>query len=244
MRIALVTPVYGRYELTRIVLEYYAGMNDQNLVLIAAGSEGEKTREICEGAGWNYIESPNEPLTQKFQSLFLEARKHEVDAVIVIGSDDLISRELFDYYQTHFHKDTEALIGLRDFYFYKLPENILRHWKGYSDYFNQSLGAGRLYPKSILDKVDWKPWGIVNQNQGCDNAASRYLKLKGIQEKRIFMHEIGCMAVDIKHHRNLTKFHQLRNATDVPNELFSKFFPGMFTKLADLTEKENSHAVI
>ena len=68
----MLTCVWKRPKLTKIILSYYSKLkkeikNTVNLELVAVGSEGNKSRKICEGAGFHYFEHENQPMSNKWQ---------------------------------------------------------------------------------------------------------------------------------------------------------------------------------
>jgi hypothetical protein len=191
--IALITTIWKRHELTEIVFKYYKEIAKKyDLILIAAGSEGEESRKAAKG--WKYIEVDNYPLTYKHNALLSEARNYNPDGVILIGSDDLIAKEQFDLYFS-FTPDESKYIGFSSCYFYDTEEKQMRYFKGYG----QTIGAGRYFSKKVLDKCDWQLWE-GEQNKSLDANCKRRLASLGIQEEKITG---GCI-IDIKHEANLT----------------------------------------
>jgi hypothetical protein len=202
MKIVLVTCIYQRPELTKIILSYYRNFN---LKLLAAGSEGEQSKQLAESCGWDYIETPNAPLTYKHTALFQAARERNPDAVLLIGSDDLLSTNLINYYQKNYSAEADYLLGLKDLYFYSAKTKKAIHHLGFiGNKIDFTIGCGRIFSRKLLDKIDWKPWGDEKTNRGLDIICSRRLAFQGIKERQITMQESG-IAVDIKTNVGLTK---------------------------------------
>ena len=98
MKLAILTCVHGRPHLTKAVLDWTARVAAQcpfEVALFAVGSEGDTSRALVESYGWNYLDHANQPLSEKFQAgLSYIGETTGVDAVMVLGSDDLVTREL------------------------------------------------------------------------------------------------------------------------------------------------------
>lgn len=210
MKLAIVCAVFKRPELTSIVLNHYNRLKQEegfDLQLIAVGSEGQASRTICEEAGWHYIEHPNVPLSQKINRLFEEAKKYDVDGVIWIGSDTLMSKLLLDYYDLNFSDKEEYVQGITDLYFYDIPRDESLYFKYI--HTTEIIGTGRFFSKKILDKVNWRICGDAVINRGVDSHASRYLKRLGIGENGISMEHAQGVCVEIKSDVVMTQYEML-----------------------------------
>ena len=68
-KVALITAVWKRHELTSLVLNRFRNIKDElagtiSLELIAVGSEGATSQKLCESHGFTYIEQDNMPLNR------------------------------------------------------------------------------------------------------------------------------------------------------------------------------------
>jgi len=213
MKICIVTAVFGRHDLTKIVLDYYAKLSiDSGLVIpIAVGSEGKESEQLCTNTGWGYLEYPNQPLSQKFNALFEATKPHDPDLVILTGSDDLISPEIVQYYINNVKPTHTNLVGLKDLYFYSISQDQTLYFGGYNSlgYKNapRSIGAGRCFSREVLERMDFRPWQAEKLNRGLDSSSTKQMKRRGIGEDIITMADAGGCAVDIKHpHVSLTNW--------------------------------------
>lgn len=232
MKILLVTALYQRHDLSKIILPYYNKFDIQKL---AVGSEGNVSREVAESSGWNYFESLNSPLTFKFTSLFQKAREYAPDAVLLMGSDDLISERLIRYYQDNYSAEAKYLMGLKDLYFYHSRTGKAIQHQGFIGTKSPfTIGCGRIFSRALLDTIDWKPWGEQRTERGLDITCSRIFERIGVKEKQLTMDEAG-MAVDIKTDVGLTKMETFNfNFTNVSAEIIEKEFPEQLQKIKNL----------
>lgn len=86
------------------------------IVGIAAGSEGIRSRRIASSAGWVYVEAPNRPLTAKWSAAVSRARAERPDAALIVCSDDLLCDALLRHYSALVARGV-AYSGLSDQYF-------------------------------------------------------------------------------------------------------------------------------
>ena len=90
MTLGILTTLWKRHAIAHIVLEHYAHMDlsPVHSVRLAVGSEGDVSRSLAEEAGWEYLEHDNLPLSDKWNA-GMAALKGRVDAVLIVGSDDI-----------------------------------------------------------------------------------------------------------------------------------------------------------
>jgi hypothetical protein len=206
MKIAIITTIWKRPELTKIVLNYYLQFKDKyNLELICVGSEGDISRKLAKG--WHYIEYKNLPVSEKHNQLLIKAKQLKIDGVILIGSDDLMSEEVIKYYS---EITTENVLGFKDIYFYLCEQKELYYFK--PPIYRQTIGAGRFFPKKVLEKMNWQLWDN-HLNHGLDTNCSGKLKELGIKEEGILLSDIDGFIVDVKHSDNITIFAGVKHSS-------------------------------
>lgn len=227
MKIAIVTTLHGRPNLTRIVLDYYRRMaaHDKNMVLVAVGSSQEDG-DLAREARWNYGACANSPLSQKHNFLFRSARQHNPDAIVLIGSDDLIHPNLIKYYRERLTPASEFLLGLQDLWFFSCKTGKMIRHKGFiGRNAPLPIGCGRIFTRALLNRLDWQPWGVEILNRGLDLTCSRILNSKGIPQRIVTMAKSG-YAVDIKTDVNLTSMETFNFNCEPANSLhLDRLFP-------------------
>lgn len=195
--LSIACAVYKRPQLTKIVLDYYAALKEKyNLVLIAVGSEGDASRQLCEGAGWHYYECPNQPLSYKIDYLFAQVRNFNVQGMVWIGSDNLLTEPLLQYYIDNYNASTPAVMALDEIYFYSVFRDECMHFKFMANKNSSSLGVGRYHSKAVLDRMNYTPCGH-NYSRGIDLQHTLNFKKLGIA-KQIFNPGQQAFAIDIK----------------------------------------------
>lgn len=240
MRILIATTIFKRHDLTRVVLSYYKKLQDDgmNIELLCCGSEGKLSEDLAKNCGWNYIEHKNEPLARKHTYLFENTIKYEHDAVMLIGSDDLVSREVIEYYKSNYSAQTDFMVGLNTLHFYSVKQKKLIYFKGFEgdNTGRVTMGAGRFFPRHVLEKLNRDVWGPSKLNRGLDTLCTRWLAKNGVREVEIKMIDIpGAMILDIKTDINVTVFERvLVNCNECDIQIAYDKFPEEMKLISEL----------
>ena len=231
MKLCIVTSQWRRPNLTKIISEYYA-KNFPEITLIAVRSPGDEQHGV---EGWNYEYYSNKPLSQKFNAGFNLAKRYNPDAVILIGSTDLISTELVEYYKQNYSADSDHIIGLKDAYLYDVQSQDTLKIKGLIGmYDNWSIGLGRCFSRKVLDQCNWKPYFELEIDRGLDCNSMIELKNRGFKEIVKPMSEMG-VVVDIKTKQTLNKIEDWVGISDkAEKEIIFNTFPEAMEKVDKL----------
>ncbi len=211
-RIAVVTTVWQRHNLTDYVLHSYKQRRERlcgkvELILVAAGSEGYLTKEICERNGFAYIEHPNQPLNFKWNAAVLLAKDADPDYVMIVGSDDVVSDDYFTKALERIPVDAAEMFSLNDLYVLGLSGRTLQYWNRQPDW---PIGLGRLLNRRVLETVEWQPWSCdVPRNRGLDKSCMRKLEARGIGSRVCSVKDLGSLVVDIKSKDNMNSWQTL-----------------------------------
>lgn len=194
-RLALLTCVWQRPALTEIVLGYYQGLQTRladrlELILVAVGSEAEASRQRCERCGFEYHEFPNQPLSDKWEHGLQHIRRHQPDAVVIVGSDDLLSESLLRGYCELLDQGV-LFCGLPDGVFFDLQQPAESvYWRGYggktSEHgmpwrLNETIGMGRLLARPLLEYLDYSLWAGEGINKSLDARAKERVSAIGLR---------------------------------------------------------------
>lgn len=213
MKLVLMTTMYKRHYLTDYVFNYYNKLKEEikdsvELILLVGGSEGNFSNHIAFKNSFNYIEVPNFPLSTKHNVILKECKKYDPDGVILIGSDDLISKEIIFHYIECVNKGIDYT-GFEDFHMY---DGSLYHWGGYTGFRSgEPIGAGRFYSKNLLNNLNWDLWGEQEINKGLDLLATKKMNKISFTKEIVTTSSVGGMIVDIKTEQNLTNLNKYDN---------------------------------
>lgn len=228
IRVAIVTAVWKRPEIfelfARGIHELKRGIGAE-IPVIVAGSEGTKSRKMVEAHGFTYIEVPNDPLATKVNAPMLIAKDAKVDYVLCMGSDDIITPELFKVYEEYMRQGYD-FIGVLDWYFYDTVSRKAAYWGGYRDERRKghTCGAGRLLSVRILNLWNWQPWEIKD-SKVLDNSMQNKLKTTPHSIATFTLKEKNVLALDIKSSTNMTPFQLWDNTSYINADVIKNKFP-------------------
>ena len=97
MKVAIVSAVWQRPEVFEMfakgIKHLVSNCKDIEFTVIISGSEGDKSKSMVEKHGFIYIEIPNDPLAVKMNATVIRAKEYDVDYILGVGSDDVITPE-------------------------------------------------------------------------------------------------------------------------------------------------------
>jgi len=209
IRLGVVSTIWKRFDLTDIVFANIAYLKDSlkeyvEIIPVAAGSEGNASRELALRHGFSYIEVENMPLGKKWNAALSLLRDKNVDGVIIVGSDDLLNEKYFKVLLENILAG-HHIIGVDIFYMFDRYSSRLFIWHGYlPPRSEEPIGLGRFIHRHYLERMDYKLWDDASMN-GLD--ASMWDKLRQCadfhkepftyQQIKSQQHEI--ILLDIKH---------------------------------------------
>jgi hypothetical protein len=238
--IALLTAVWRRVALTEVVFAHYAQMTHDvkdrvRLSLVAVGSEGYVSKRRADRYGWTYVEYPNAPLGAKWNAGLPAVRALEADAILIVGSDDLLNAPVIETYAKALREGVRYM-GLQDLYFYDQPSDRTVHWPGYTGKrAGESAGLGRCIHRSYLDAVDWTLWEDTREH-GLDGSMRTTLaplldEPARAPERRAYRcGDHGMMAVDVKTRTNMWQFSHFADHQGLPAADTQQVLDGHFSK--------------
>jgi len=181
--------------------------------VVAAVSSDEDER-FCNERGIRTTRVANSPLSFKWQAGLDYVHAHippdECDAVLILGSDDVLSEQTLDFITKQLMLDaargTPCLLGFDDIFFHNVESNVSRYYTGYSEKRREPMGAGRCFPRAVLDAVDWRLW-TLEADRSLDGqcwARLREAKVVPARVRTFSLRKHGLMLCDIKHEENIT----------------------------------------
>ena len=218
MKLALIVAIWKRHDLEQITLDRFREQSIKfGFEIIVAGSEGKVSKNLAKRC--HYIEIENNPVSNKHNAMLTKAKQLNVDGVVLVGSDCLLS----DGFWKHIYKQnprSENIVGLKDAYFYSTRTEELGYWKGYAG-GSQSVGGGRFFSRFVLDKCGWKLWDN-DLNKGLDTNCSRKLKSLKIGDKAHRMEDVNAYIVDVKHSYSITSWRIIGGCEIVDKQIMAK----------------------
>jgi hypothetical protein len=209
-KIQLLTAVWKRPEITRVCFEGIKRLQQHNpdvfdVQCTVAISELEMLY-LCDEYGFGHIKVNNSPLGGKWNAGLHKALQSEFDYLMFIGSDDILSCSLLDYYLPHMEAGT-ASFGIQDLYVYSVVRKELKYFGGYQNH-DMTIGAGRMIHRSVIEQCNGRLWkyGI---NRGCDGSALQRIRNAGFDEVILPVSD-EYMVLDIKSQIKLNRFEDFK----------------------------------
>lgn len=217
-RIGVLTCLWGRHALSDQVLHRYAVVREGvaehvDLELFAVGSEGDASEALAVRNGWHYVEHPNRPLGAKWNAGLRAMRPYNLDAVLIVGSDDWVSENVFLHYGTLLRAGF-VMIGLLDLHVLDLHTLRLLYWPGYppeSERAGETLGLARCLHRGLLDRLDWALWDDTREYVLDRNMTQRLVPHLRSGDRMAVLHgrALGFAALDVKSGENMWSFDEM-----------------------------------
>lgn len=206
MKIIAVIPVYGRRPLIKHTITRLLKKNGVYKV-ICVGEHPKDERE-CKAAGAEWVIHSNRPLGAKWNAGFKEAKKHNPDACLFVGSSDWISDNWIPVLSSHLtHFD---LIGLPGCYLMDIntTKHVFRsvYWPGYiGPREGESIGIGRIISASVLNRINWEPFDS-KLDHSLDFSMQKRVLQAGGKLKLVRTDEVKSMAISCNQWPNKHNF--------------------------------------
>jgi len=212
--IAVFTTVYNDHEVFEMLCQNMSSLEPKPQVF-AMGYPNDPCKEICLKYGFTYFDTDhNLPLGKKNNDC-LERIKGLFSHYLYLGSDNLISSELWAFLND-FRGD---LFGVLDIYFYHKPKNEFYYWEGYetkyrhlyvADRRGEPVGPCKLMSNELLEKVSFRPWRD-DSTRSTDYDMWHNLLKHSNSHTVSKMKDLGGYLIDVKSGQDLTKLHSIPN---------------------------------
>lgn len=238
-RLGVLIPVFGRVDITRVVLDHYLDIfvpdvEIKYLILSSPDDTDQYTwKRYLRDPRFYFASVPNKPLSDKFNAgINLLYSELKLDAVTVIGSDDLVTADFF----------SQGASLIRQGYDLASPSNIAffdsdDHRMFFAHAMN--IGAGSFVSTRVLDNFRGEMF-VSGRNEGVDFQFVNRCFQYGIT-KYVKIHvdlNSDCMIVDVKKRGNNVHNYDALNLAFAnrsieiePRSFFMKYFPESYNKL-------------
>lgn len=186
-KLVIVSCVHGRLGLTNFCLDIWSKYKNIHKIIIVYSLEQEY-ETLKHLSNIHFVQHANLPLNSKWQKGITEAKQFNPDAIMILGSDDLVSQEYIDKSHEYLNNDYQYI-----------SNNIWFNSCFYKNYFIYSkltytrrpagdgIGAGRIISKYLLDKCNWNLYVFKKpENKGLDGKSFMNIKCYITNGKSIF----------------------------------------------------------
>ena len=201
MKLGISTLVWGRVD----VFHFWAKnvLATFGKIPVAVAYSEPFYKDIIRSYGFIDVFCENRPLGVKANKS-VKALKGICDHVITTGSDDVFSANMPQIYSQHVNFD---YFGFLDCFFFNYDNGHTRYWNGYTcARKGEPIGAGKMLSASVLDRLEWRPFGESN-DVGLDGTLNSRMKSMNAKTKFVYLTSFNnAYIVDIKKDNNLTSW--------------------------------------
>lgn len=190
-------PLWNRTALEGICLRNLLRFRDDfgiNLGIHCIVSEPEAV-SLCESLNIPYTIYENLPVGRKWNEGLWAIRNQEWEYLCIIGSDDIVTDELFFHYSTNAHRVAQFNRAL----LYDSPRVKFKSIKGY-------FGAGRIIHRDVIEMLHYTLWDS-SISKGLDTSAQKRMAAYDVEVITIPVDKYPL--IDIKTKVNITNINNL-----------------------------------
>ncbi len=232
VKLGLLTAIWGRPRLTRLFLDYY-DLQAPFSVMRAAYSPKDSPADhdlvlnaMNQGTMWTFDGYRNAPLADKWLGAINELKFHDLDAVMIAGSDDFITPDYVEHCKKLVQDGAHMIVPRHIHYYDARTARMMR-------VRHKRPGAGRVLSASLLERMNWQPWRKGDRNiDGSMDARLR--ETIGDEADRIYTYidePLGAI-LDVKTGVNMWDYDYLRKKEYVDLDA-AAFLPEHFPLIAD-----------
>lgn len=214
-KVAFLTCTFGRPSISKIFKQNLLKLqshfsNKYDFINLVIDSENSN-RDLFDGdPRFEYYNHENWPLSNKWNFGVKLLQNMNFDYVFIIGSDDIIDKNVFKVYDRNLDRNPD-LIGILDMYIFDIQQFKSYYLPGYPKKhyrFGEPLGLGRCLSKKMLEYLNYQLWedGL---NKGLDLSMMKRIKALSnrISSVTFNIKDVG-IACDIKSGDNVTKIEE------------------------------------
>lgn len=216
MKIGIVTANYDRHDIFRLWCASIKRLRDSFGDIPVVVTSESMDRATCKTYNIEHISCKNRPVSRKFNFSMEAMRDKDVDYVMVLGSDDIITDGLFQTILNEVESGIDV-IGTDSIYYYSLNRYTCPH-KLIKLKYKRMLGVAKTISRSVLERVYFAPWSW-DRDHGLDANLSN-----NIREHVRTTSFVDGMVVDVKSKFNMNPFSlwNKKPHEDIPEDEFIK----------------------
>ena len=192
--------MWGRQELVQINIDCLKKQTKVPKIVLVVSNDDDKEFAIRNNVHWVYTD--NQPLGKKWQIGLEECKKFNPNAVLINGSDDILS---LNYVKNCYKyiKNGYDVVGKNNWYILDLLK--VKPYKLQYTNKNLLIGAGRMISRSFLDEINWTLFPLT-KSSGLDSYCNQIF-----EKNNASLFEMGT--------NNLDKIISLKGKQDMLNPL-------------------------
>lgn len=242
--LVILTAFWGRSRVSNLVQDYLARLDIPTVKITRVGviSPGDPDL-IKRHAGWDYVAAPNQPLSNKWQAGvdFIRDAYPDLGALMIVGSDDLISRPYFHQVVKHLRDGVEYQL------FNEFHALDLKRWEA-TAVANLRVGTGRVISRGVLDRASFNVWPPGKTERLDTWMERRCLVLPRTTREYTLAKASGCLAVGLKGYGDMNPPEKYHHPDMSPRSmdadmLVGTYFPDLYEHVKALSVALDQSAV-
>jgi hypothetical protein len=236
LKVCLVTALWRRRLIAEACLDWHLSLVDElaaagvELRLLCVASEPEDYL-LARDRGWLCVKHDNQPLGKKFNKV-MEAvptvHGKDVEAVIVIGSDDYLTASYIRD-ACHLVREGTEYASAKTAYMVDGDGGRAIRFRG-----NVTIGGGRIVTAGLMRQCQWRPWE-AGLRSGLDASFDRTLRIieaaRGEKIRFAVIENDGLMTIKSKENMWSYDFLAARIITEeVKGDAVYEMYPQVFDK--------------
>ena len=159
MKVLIYTAMWERHEIANIfsigIKRFIDDAPNGIECEVLAVCSTKESIELCKKHEFNYIEADNKPLGKKWnKGLNYAINKLDFDYVLIMGDDDLISSEAWNYYEPYLNANIDYF-GFNSIYFYSVKTKDCLMFEYKEKYKHKLIGCGRMISRKAIVKAGY-----------------------------------------------------------------------------------------
>ena len=170
INIILCTCIYKRPELTKFCLGYWIKQNFSKIIITySLDSDYNNLLDYHDNEKVIFIKYSNFPISKKWNRCILEVKKYPHNAVMIIGSDDIVLSSYLKKCKQYIKNDYDYISNTK-WYNIITNSNLLFSLRYILRKKYDGIGSGRVINKKILEKYNYSIYNF-NRNRGLDGTS-------------------------------------------------------------------------
>jgi GT2 family glycosyltransferase len=228
IKIGILTASWMRVDLTAkycrhifYLTKFFA--NEADIVSVIVDSDSHNKASANKN-GLIYLNYKNQPLSNKFNFGMQYFKDKNIDAVMILGTDNFVCTDLFKKY-IKIIRNKYDLVGVLDSHLYDTISDKMFYFPGYNNHrTGETVGAGRVLSAKLLKKLKYTPWqnGL---SRNLDGSMWEKLKNLNIKEYKISTKNNDYLMLGVKTKIFLTNIKNFKNKEKANKKLLKKIRP-------------------
>jgi hypothetical protein len=233
-KVLVATVMWKRHDLFRKFVHHYQNLGFD---VLAVGSEGSTSEELCERLGCAYIECPNDPFMVKLNrrvDYFLE--HPEYTHILFVGSDNFLDVNALNHLMRHINK--YDIVSWSDMYVFCADTHQILYASGYTkNRRGEPYAPGRCMSRKVIEEMNGMLWISKHNKTAKWPDAYLWSKLKQYDSKiDLKAASVDGFLVDIKTKTNINSFKKVYRAATRNGSQSIKNNPELVQRFLNLLE--------